>query len=182
MENDTVDAATISKVMRVIGSKKTAKKTEQATANLAEGRKRLQDPDVRALLSQKQKERRERERQERLAAGVRNRAGRAETRTGPTAQGPDTGRKRTRMTHTELETAYIALCKRVEADLVRIVGMCGNGRADAAGNATAHLLEQVENTRLQYQMQQEQASGYDLAALRVDAAMPSNSETPFENG
>jgi hypothetical protein len=70
MDNEDVDADTISKVMRVMGSKKTPKKTEQAAANLAAGRKRLQDPDVRALLSEKQKARRERERQEREAAGL----------------------------------------------------------------------------------------------------------------
>lgn len=89
------------------------------------------------------------------------------------------GHKRT---YTELEAAHIALCKRVEADLVRIVGMCGNGRADAAGNATARLLEQVENTRLQYQMCQEQAApeAYDLAALSVNASVPSNSGTEWE--
>lgn len=86
------------------------------------------------------------------------------------------------MTYTELEAAHIALCKRVEADLVRIVGMCGNGRADAAGNAAARLLENVENTRIQYTMQQERAGGnYDLATLTVHADTPSHSETPFED-
>ena len=69
-ENESIDAATISQVMSMIGSKKTAKKTGAAIANLEAGRKRLSDPDVRQVLSDKQKARRERERQEREAAGL----------------------------------------------------------------------------------------------------------------
>ena len=67
---EEIDADTISRVMQQLGSKKTEKKTQSAIDNLSAARKRLQDPDVRALLSQKQKERRERERQEKAAAGM----------------------------------------------------------------------------------------------------------------
>ena len=66
---EEIDADTISRVMQQLGSKKTEKKTQSAIDNLSAARKRLQDPDVRALLSQKQKERRERERQEKATLG-----------------------------------------------------------------------------------------------------------------
>ncbi len=85
------------------------------------------------------------------------------------------------MTHTELETAYIALCKTVERDAKRIVGMCGNGRTEAAGEAAVNLSQLGLTARLQYQMQQERAGGnYDLTALQVDATSASNSETGWE--
>ena len=84
------------------------------------------------------------------------------------------------MTHTELETAYIALCKAVEADARQIAGKCGAGYPDAAGEAAVSLAQKALTTRLQYEMQQEQAGSYDLAALQVNASVPSNSETIYE--
>ena len=84
------------------------------------------------------------------------------------------------MTHTELETAYIALCKAVEADARQIAGKCGAGYLDAAGEAAVSLAQKALTTRLQHEMQQEQAGSYDLAALQVNASVPSNSETIYE--
>jgi hypothetical protein len=84
------------------------------------------------------------------------------------------------MTHTELEAAYMALCKAVETDARHITGLCLSGRVDAAGEASAALVQRVRTTRLQHKMQQEVKSGYDLATLRVDAASASNSETGWE--
>ena len=84
------------------------------------------------------------------------------------------------MTHAELESAYLALCEDVERGLMRIVGLCGAKRIDDAGRVTADLLERVENVRIQYTMQQEQAGSYDLAALSVNPSVPSNSETGWE--
>ena len=84
------------------------------------------------------------------------------------------------MTHTELETAYIALCKAVEADARQIAGKCGAGYPDAAGEAAVSLAQKALTTRLQHEMQQEQAGSYDLAALQVNASVPSNSETIYE--
>ena len=86
------------------------------------------------------------------------------------------------MTHTELETAYIALCKAVEADARQIAGKCGAGYPDAAGEAAVSLAQKALTTRLQYEMQQEQTAPdrFSLAALKIHADVPSNSETGWE--
>ncbi len=85
------------------------------------------------------------------------------------------------MTKEELETAYLALCKRVEQDGRKIMGKAGAGYADAAAVAALALVDHAVDCRQQYQMQQEQTAGaYDLGALRVDAAAASNSETGWE--
>ena len=86
------------------------------------------------------------------------------------------------MTHTELEKAYIALCKTVEADARKIAGKCGAGYPEAAGEAAVDLAQKALTTRLQYEMQREQTAPdrFSLAALRVHADKPSNSETGWE--
>ena len=84
------------------------------------------------------------------------------------------------MTYAELEKAYIALTHDVQRQARQIVGMCANGRTDAAGSAAVALSDIAADARNQYQMQQEQAGSYDLKALHVEASVPSNSETGWE--
>ena len=86
------------------------------------------------------------------------------------------------MTHTELETAYIALCKAVEADARQIAGKCGAGYLDAAGEAAVSLAQKALTTRLQHEMQREQSAPdrFSLAMLKIHAETGSNSETGWE--
>jgi hypothetical protein len=84
------------------------------------------------------------------------------------------------MTHKELETAYLALCQKVQKDGMKIVGKAGAGYADAAGIAALALVDHACDCRQQYLMQLERAAGYDLAALQVHADTQSNSETGWE--
>ena len=43
------------------------------------------------------------------------------------------------MTNTELETCYLALCKRVKEDAMNIMGMAGVGRSEDAAIAALTL-------------------------------------------
>lgn len=86
-----------------------------------------------------------------------------------------------------LETRYEAFCKDVYAQSRAIYGRCSNAkgihaerRASEAAELAAILMTTVQVARQQGQMQQEQAGGYDLNALRVDVTSASNSETGFE--
>jgi hypothetical protein len=83
-------------------------------------------------------------------------------------------------TYAELEAEYLALCRAVQQDARRIVGLAGTGRADAAAEAAVALVQMARTREHQYTMQQEQAGSYDLNALRVNAETPSNSETGWE--
>ena len=83
-------------------------------------------------------------------------------------------------TYAELETEYLNFCKAVEADAMKIFGQAGIGNADNAANMAAALAQRALTQQNQYNMGREQAGGYDLAALRVDAATASNSETGWE--
>jgi hypothetical protein len=59
--------------------------------------------------------------------------------------------------------------------------MCNRMGADhPATIAMAELCTEAATIVLQQKMRQERAGGYDLAALRVDATVASNSETGFE--
>lgn len=82
-------------------------------------------------------------------------------------------------TYAQLETAYLALCRRVEADAMQIFGLAGVGRSDDAAEAAAALADHAATCKAQYAMQHEQGH-YDLSALKVDASTASNSETGWE--
>ena len=84
------------------------------------------------------------------------------------------------MNYTELEKAYIALTHDVQKQARRIMAMAANGRAKEAAVAALTLSDTAADARNAYEMQQEQAGSYDLAALRVHADKPSNSETGWE--
>jgi hypothetical protein len=63
----------------------------------------------------------------------------------------------------------------------RIMGAAAAGLPQRAGALAAALCTEAAGIVQAKKMEIEQAGGYDLAALRVDAASASNSETPFEN-
>jgi hypothetical protein len=75
---------------------------------------------------------------------------------------------------------YTAFIREVEERAKRVYGAAGNDNAYKAGILAAELVQFVMDARHQAKMQQETAGGYDLTALRVDAAAPSNSETGWE--
>lgn len=83
-------------------------------------------------------------------------------------------------TYAELEAEYLALCEMVVKSTRLIVGFAGAGRADDAGRAAVNLMDIAGNAKQRHLMQGEQSGGYDLSALRVDAATASNSETGWE--
>ena len=85
------------------------------------------------------------------------------------------------MTYAELEKAYIDLTYTMEKQALRVMAIAANGRPMEAAEAAITLSDTAADARNQYQMQQEQAGSYDLAALRVDTSVASHSETPFED-
>ena len=81
----------------------------------------------------------------------------------------------------QIETEYMDFCKAVQKDAMNIVGLAGNGRSREAAEAGIALAQRALTQQNQFKMGQEQAGGYDLGALHVDAATASHSETPFED-
>lgn len=81
----------------------------------------------------------------------------------------------------QIEREYMEFLDQVELDTRRIVGIAGNGRAEDAAKTAAELVQKIRTRKHQYKMQQEQAAGYDLAALSVNASVSSNSETGYED-
>lgn len=78
------------------------------------------------------------------------------------------------------EITFEELCKEVNRRALRIYGQAGNGHASQAAEMALELSDYVSTQRQQVLMQQEQAGSYDLAALQVNASVPSNSETIYE--
>ena len=83
---------------------------------------------------------------------------------------------------TEADRRFLELCQEVRRRAMRVYGAAGNGNADKAANLAIDLADYVGTQRQQFLMQQEQSApdAYSLAALRVDTAVPSNSETGWE--
>jgi hypothetical protein len=76
-----------------------------------------------------------------------------------------------------------AYAEHVRQETARVIGvLCHRlGPEHPAAVTVGNLLTESANIVQQQKMREEIAGGYDLAALRVDAASASNSETPFEN-
>jgi hypothetical protein len=77
-----------------------------------------------------------------------------------------------------LEKLYLNLCDVVNKDARRIFGIAANGRSDDAANAAADLAQMAKTCKNQYHMRKEVQGNYDLTTLRVDATVPTDSETP----
>ena len=86
----------------------------------------------------------------------------------------------------EIEREYLEFCATVRQDAGRLMAMAHNKRDhDAIANAALTLADVANAQAHQYRMQKERAGrtagAYDLAALRVDTTVPSDSETVFED-
>ena len=82
---------------------------------------------------------------------------------------------------TEAEQKYIRLCEEVNTRALRVVGAASNEHAERAAALALALCDFVCDEKQAILMRQEQADGYDLAALKVDTATASHSETCFED-
>ena len=176
------DAEMRRQAARAMGSARTERKIQASRANAAlatESRRGKPLPEeTRALLSQEAERTPGTGTAGTISGRSRNRAGRAETRTGPTEEA---GRDGKRMNEAaQADQRFVELCQEVNRRALRIYGASNNGQTEWVAEMALSLSDYVSTARQQLGMKQEQGSGYDLATLRVDYTAPSNSETGWE--
>ena len=86
----------------------------------------------------------------------------------------------------EIEREYLEFCELMRKDAMTLMAMAHNKRDhDAIANYALGVADTANARAHQYRMQKERAGrtagAYDLAALRVDTTVPSDSETGFED-